>query len=456
MKNRSDLLDYQEHSIKWILDRPFSGLFLDMGLGKTISTLTAINHLMYDELEVEKVLVIAPLKVAQNVWTDEVAEWEHVSHLKVQVVAGLNEHQRIAALRKKADIYTINRENVPWLVAFYGTAWPFDMVVIDELSSFKSPKAARFKQLRSVRPFFKRVVGLTGTPTPNGLIDLWSQMYLLDMGERLGNTISNYRDKYFNEGARRGHVVFKYELKSDSKEQIYGAVEDICISMKSEDYIQLPELVHRVVPVKFPDRLMQEYLKFERDQVMQIIDKDITAANAAVLTGKLLQFANGAIYDADKIFHEVHQEKIDVLGEIVEAANGKPILVATSFAHDVIQINKHLKAFRPRKLENNQDIKDWNAGKVPFMLTHPASTSHGLNLQFGGEHLVWFGHTWSLEYRLQFIKRIHRRGVAGDVLMQDLVSVGTADEDALAATDSKSLGQETFLKAIKARVDRYR
>lgn len=447
---------YQEFSTNHILQNLYSGLFLDMGLGKTISTLTAINQLMYEELEVNKVLVIAPKRVAENTWTAEKEKWDHVKHLKISTVLG-SERQRKEALKMKADIYVINRENVAWLVGLYQSAFPFDMVVIDELSSFKSPKAIRFKTLRMVRPLVKRVVGLTGTPAPNGLIDLWPQMYLLDQGERLGKSITKFREIYFTPGRRNGHVVFDYRLNQGSEQAIYDKIGDICISMKSEDYLELPERINRTVEIHLSPATHVKYEEFEREQVLALEDLDeISAVNAAALTNKLLQFSNGAIYDADKNWHEVHQEKLNALEEIVEAANGQPVLIFYSYKHDLERIVKKLKLYKPRKLEGKQDIEDWNGKKIQVLLAHPASAGHGLNLQAGGNIIVWFGLTWSLELYQQANARLDRQGQDKPVIVHHLVVKDTMDEDVIIAIERKRSGQDALLSAVKARISKYR
>ena len=454
--NESNLHEYQRFSIQHIIDNKSCALFLDMGLGKTISTLTAINQLMYEELEINKVLVIAPKRVAESTWVDEAAKWEHVKHLKISVVLG-SERQRKEALKAKADIYIINRENVAWLVGLYQSAFPFDTVIIDELSSFKSPKAIRFKTLRMVRPLVKRVVGLTGTPAPNGLIDLWPQMYLLDQGERLGKSITKFREIYFTPGRRNGHVVFDYKLKQDSEQAIYDKIGDICISMKAKDYLTLPERINRTVEIRLPPEVQARYEAFEREQILALEDLDeISAVNAAALTNKLLQFANGAIYDAEKNWHEVHQEKLSALEEIVEAANGQPVLILYSYKHDFERISKKLKAYKPRKLEGKQDIQDWNNKKVSILLAHPASGGHGLNLQAGGNTIIWFGLNWALELYQQANARLDRQGQTKPVIIHHLVVKDTMDEDVIISLDRKRTGQEALLNAVKARISKYR
>lgn len=454
---------YQDHASQHIIDNLGAGLFLEMGLGKTVSTLTAVNRLMFEELEVSKVLVIAPKRVADEVWTTEAAKWDHLKHFKIAKVLG-TERQRIAALRSKADIYVINRENVAWLVSFYATAFPFDMVIIDELSSFKSAKSARFKALRMVRPKARRVVGLTGTPAPNSLLDLWPQLYLLDMGKRLGPTLTGYRNNYFDPGKRNGHVVYDYNLKKEDdilgagiwEKEIYDKISDICISMKAEDYLALPQRIDRIVSVHLPAKLQEQYQQFEREQILALEDiDDISAPNAAALTGKLLQYANGAIYDADKTWHEVHKEKIEALEEILDTANGQPVLVFYSYRHDVERIEKYLKAYKPVRIKDSGTIKAWNEGKINLLLAHPASAGHGLNLQAGGSIIVWFGVPWSLELYQQANARLHRQGQINNVIVHHLICPGTMDEDVMQSLADKANGQDSLMQAVKARIEKY-
>ncbi len=448
--------DYQKHAIDHIIGNPYCGLFLDMGLGKTVSTLSAISYLMYEELEVDRVLVIAPLRVADATWDAEIKKWDHTKHLTYSKVLG-SAAKRKAALKVKADIYIINRENVSWLVGYYGTAFPFDMVIIDEISSFKSPKAQRFKALKMVRPLINRVIGLTGTPSPNSLIDLWSQLYLLDMGERLGKFISHYRSNYFNPGQTNGHVVFNYKLKRQSEELIYDKIGDICISMKARDYLDLPERIDRTVDVILSENDQKSYTEFEKKMVLQFMDdEEISVANAAGLSNKLLQYANGAVYNEDKDVREIHKEKLSTLEEIVDCANGKPILVFYSFKHDYSRIMKHLKKYKPKKLETSKDIENWNDGNIQLLLAHPASCGHGLNLQAGGHIIVWFGLNWSLELYQQANARLDRQGQKQNVIIHHLVTKGTIDEDVLKALESKATGQDALMEAVKARVRKYR
>lgn len=456
---------YQEHATAHIIDHPAAGLFLDMGLGKTVSTLTAIDQLINDLFEVTKVLVIAPKRVAEDTWSTECAKWDHLQHLKLSKILG-SEAQRKNALRQKADIYIINRENVAWLVAQYGTAFPFDMVVIDESSSFKNAKSARFKALRQVRPLVSRVVILTGTPVPNGLLDLWPQLYLLDQGERLGKTITSYRERYFTEGKKNGHVVYEYKLRQGDadllgkdyyQKEIYDKIADICISMKAEDYLTLPGRIERDVELRFPAKVQQQYQEFERKQVLALEDLDeISAVNAAALTNKLLQFANGAVYDENRNWYEVHKEKLDALEEIIENSNGHPVLIFYSYKHDLERIMHHLKAYKPQELKTSDDIARWNKKQIPVLMAHPASAGHGLNLQAGGNIIVWFGLPWSLELYQQANTRLDRQGQEQVVIIHRLIAKGTMDEDVVRALANKAGGQEALLQAVKVRILKYR
>ncbi len=455
--NENNLHEYQKHAVQHIIEHPYCGLLMEMGLGKSVSTLTAIRQLMDDYLEVRKVLVIAPKRVAETTWSDEIDKWEHLGGLRVSKILG-TEKQRASALKMDADIYLINRENVVWLVAKLQGYWPFDMLVIDEMSSFKSAKSARFKALRLVRPKISRVVGLTGTPAPNGLIDLWSQIYLLDLGERLGKTITGYRTKYFHPGRSNGQVVFDYKLNNGSEEAIYKQIGDICISMKAEDYLQLPDRIDRTVEIHFTEKVMEKYLEFEKQQVlaMEDIEGDISAVNAAALSNKLLQYANGAIYDSERNVHEIHSEKLEALEEIVEAANGQPVLVFFSFRHDVSRIMVVLRKYHPKEIGGPEDIAAWNAGKISVLLAHPAGAGHGLNLQVGGHIIVWFGLPWSSELYLQANARLYRQGQGKPVIIHQLIAKGTMDEDVVQSLTDKVDKQDALMRAVKARIEKYR
>ena len=446
--------DYQEHATKKIIDLPAVGLFLDMGMGKTICALTAILELLYNWFDVAKVLVIAPKRVAEDTWSRETDKWEHTKHLKIAKVLGTAK-QRKAALESQADIYVINRENTEWLVNYYDKDWPFDMVVIDELSSFKSSKAKRFRALRKMRPFIKRIVGLTGTPAPNGLIDLWPQLYLLDQGERLGKTVTGYRDRYFEAGRRdpRRGIVFEWKPKAGAEEAIYEKISDICISMQAKDYLQLPERVNNVIPVSLPAEARAKYEQLEKDLLLEFTESDVVADTAAVLSNKLLQLANGAVYDEDRTVKHIHDAKLEALEDVIEAANGKPVLVYYAYRHDRDRIKAKFK--NARFLDTEKDITDWNDGKIELLLAHPASAGHGLNLQTGGHIIVWFGLTWSLELYQQGNARLDRQGQEHSVIVHHLVAEGTIDGDVMKAIEGKAVGQDALLEAVKARIREY-
>lgn len=442
---------YQEHAIERILDTSAVGLFLDMGLGKTVITLTAIELLLYDLFEANKVLVIAPLRVAQDTWGRETEKWDHTKHLKISKILG-SKKQRQEALKAEADIYVINRENVVWLVDELGNKWDFDTVVIDELSSFKSSRAKRFKALRRVRPFMKRVIGLTGTPTPNSLLDLWPQLYLLDQGERLGKTISYYRERYFTPGAKSGHVVYEWKQKKESHDNIHQKISDICISMKAKDWLDMPERIERTVPTPLDAPSLEKYKQLERDLLLPMQDADIVATSAAVLSNKLLQLANGAVYDEEGHVQEIHHSKLDALEEIIDTANGQPVLIFYTYKHDLSRVMKRIK--NARKLESSDDITEWNKGRIPVLLAHPASAGHGLNLQAGGNIIIWFGLTWSLELYQQANARLYRQGQENSVIIHHLVTPGTIDQDVMLALDNKATGQDALLEAVKARIEK--
>ena len=444
---------YQEHCINRMIESPALGLILDMGLGKTAITLTAIDALMHDRFEVSRVLVIAPLRVAESVWANEAGKWDHLRHLRVVKMLG-SELQRRAALAHEADIYVINRENVVWLVAECGRHWPFDMVVIDELSSFKSSKAKRFRALRKVRPAVRRIVGLTGTPAPNGLIDLWSQIYLLDCGERLGLTLTKYRDTYFRPGRRNGNVVYNWALKPDAERAIYEKLEGLCVSMSAKDYLEMPARIDRMVPVPLPPAARLRYARLEREYVLALEEHVVTAGNAAVLGGKLLQLANGAVYDESGRACRVHDAKLEALDDLLEAACGQPVLVFYAFRHDLDRLLQRYP--QARTLDRPEDVDAWNRGETELLLAHPAGAGHGLNLQDGGHIVVWFGLTWSLELYQQANARLHRQGQRRTVIVHHLVAQGTMDEIVMEALMGKADTQERFLDAVKARIEKYR
>lgn len=441
---------YQEYAIEKIINTPATGLFLEMGLGKTVITLTALDQLKNQFFDADQILVIAPLRVADDTWARESQKWDHLKHLTISKILG-SRKQREKALNVDADIYVVNRENVPWLVSMVGKDWPFDTVVIDELSSFKASKSQRFRALRRVRPFIQRVIGLTGTPTPNGLHDLWSQIYLLDQGERLGKTLTGYRTRYFTPGKRSGHLVYEWKEKDESHDRVYERIADICVSMKSEDWLELPERLDRVVPVKMSEPVWKQYRLLERDLLLPFGDVDVVANTAAVLSNKLLQLANGAVYDEDRGIHEIHDEKLNALEDILEAANGKPLLVFYTYKHDLSRIQAKFKG--ARKLETANDIEAWNKGNIPLLLAHPASAGHGLNLQDGGNQIVWFGLTWSLELYQQANARLHRQGQKQSVIVHHLVAEGTMDQDVMLRVEGKATSQDALLEAVKARIE---
>lgn len=459
--NINDLHKYQKVCVEHIISHPFCGVFLDMGLGKTISTLTAIEALKYDYCEIDTVLVVAPKRVAETVWEEEAKNWDHTRHLTFSKIIG-TERQRIAALKVKADVHIISRDNIAWLCSLYAAKLPYDMLVIDELSSFKAHQTQRFKSLKLARPWFKRVVGLTGTPAPNGLINLWSQMYLIDRGQRLEKTITAYRSRYFRPGASNGYVVYSYNLLADSEKLIHEKIKDICISMRAEDYLEMPERIDNFVKVTMPDKLYDIYKKFERDNIISLANEaqdgvsTINAVNAAALSNKLLQFANGAMYDENKNVVQIHDLKLEALKEIIDTSNGKPILVAWTYQFDRDRIMNYFRNLSPRELKTAQDINDWNAGKVQLMLAHPASAGHGINLQAGGNIIVWYGLTWSLELYQQFNARLYRQGQKQRTIIHHIVTSKTHDEDVVKALKSKDKTQNSLMNSIKAKLEMYK
>ena len=446
--NESDLYPYQRYAVDFIERHRFCGLFLDMGLGKTVSTLTAVKRMIYS-FEVSKVLVIAPKKVAETTWTTEADKWEHLRCLKLSKVIG-TEKERAEALGADADVYVINRENVCWLVRYLNGRMLFDMLVIDELSSFKSHTAQRFKALKSVRYQFSRIIGLTGTPAPNGYMDLWAELYLLDGGERLGKYITRYREEYFHPLISVGAVVYRYGLNAMSDIVISKKISDICVSMKAGDYLQLPKRIDNTINVILTKDEKRQYDRFESEEILKINGETITAANAAAVTNKLLQYANGAVYDETKNVHTIHDAKIEALEELVEAASGDPVLVFYSYRHDAARIMERLKKYDPVMLEGEKDISDWNEGKTKVLITHPASAGHGLNLQAGGHIIVWFGVTWSLELYQQANARLHRQGQTKPVMIYHLITKGTMDERVMKAIANKENGQNAMIDAVRA------
>ncbi len=439
---------YQEFAKEFMISNPLSALFLEMGLGKTITTLTAIDELLYDCFEIRKVLIIAPLRVANSTWPSEIKKWEHLKLLRYSIVTG-NEAERIQALNTKAEIYIINRENVDWLVNKSGVAMNFDMLVIDELSSFKSYSSKRFKSLLKIRPYFKRVVGLTGTPSSNGLMDLWAEFRILDFGKRLGRYITHYRNKYFVPDKRNGMIIYSYKPQEDAEQKIYEAINDITISMKSCDHLKLPELIMNEVEVVLEDKEVERYQAFKKEMVMTIGEEEIDAVNAASLFNKLLQLANGSIYDENKNYHIVHDKKMEALEQLIEEANGKPVLIGYWFKADKERIEQR---FKVREIQKAGDIEDWNKGDIEVGLIHPASAGHGLNLQQGGCTLIWFGLTWSLELYQQTNARLYRQGQNQTVVIHHIITKNTIDEDVMKALKRKERTQEALMSAVKARI----
>ena len=444
---------YQVYGQNAIIDNPNIGLFLDMGLGKTVITLTAIQDLKYNRWCVNKVLIIAPKKVAEDTWQTEAAKWQHLQGLRVVGVLG-TATQREKALGIPADIYVTNRENTQWIVEHFGYRWPFDTVVLDESSSFKNHQAKRFRALRTVRPKINRLIELTGTPNPHGLMDLWSQVFLLDGGKRLGRTISVYRDLYFNPDKRNRTTVFSYAPKDGAAEEIQRRISDICISMKAADYLDLPELVYEDIPVVLDAKAQRDYTRLERDAVLQVDEETITASTAAALSNKLLQLCNGAVYDEDHEVVPVHDCKIEAFLEAVEQLNGQHAVVCYYFKHDKDRLLQALEktGLRVRVYENGQDKADWNAGLIDLLLIHPASCSYGLNLQDGGHHVIWFSLTWNLEEYQQANKRLHRQGQQHPVIVHHLIVKGGRDEDVIKSLESKDDVQESLLQSLKVRI----
>lgn len=445
------LYDYQKKAIKWIIEKPRCGLFLDMGLGKSVITLTALQQLM-DECEIDRTLVVAPKKVAEATWSTEAEKWEHLHGLKVVKVIG-TEKQRCMALAQKADVYVTGRDNFVWLVGKYGGKLPFDALVIDELTSFKSAKSERFKVMRIAAPGVGRIIGLTGTPAPNGLIDLWAQMYCIDQGERLGKSITKYRETYF-ETHKWNNIIVRCDVKKGCEEIIRNKIADICLSMQARDYLQLPEMITDTVKVYLSDKTMAAYTKFEKEKVLEFQEEhgnepaNILANSAAGLMNKLSQYANGAIYDEDMQVHSIHNEKLDRLAEIVEAANGNSVLVFYQYKHDIPRIKSRMKGYEVRVYQGEKDLKDWNAGKIDVLLAHPASTAYGLNMQQGGHYIVWFGTGWNLELYQQANARLHRQGQQYPVTVYRLICAGTVDEKASAALEGKKGVQQSLLDSL--------
>ncbi|MEV2294897.1 DEAD/DEAH box helicase [Paenibacillus larvae] len=447
---------YQEYATQRIIETPYIALFLEMGLGKTVSTLTAIDLLLHDYFDIDRVLVIAPLRVAEDTWGREVEKWDHLQHLKISKVLG-SAAQRRKALAAKADIYVINRENVEWLVSELGNSWDFDTVVIDEVSSFKNHQSKRFRALRRVRPRINRVIGLTGTPAPNSLMDLWAPIYLLDQGERLGKTITGFRDRYFIPGERSGHIVYKWHEKKEAEQRIYEAIKDIAVSMKAEDWLELPERIDRTVFIRLSDKAAQLYKKLEKELLLEFVDADVVATTAAALSNKLLQMASGAVYDEDRGVKEIHEAKLEALEDILEASQGKPVLVFYNYKHSLERIQQRFPQARTLRKgkEGVQDISDWNTNQIPLLLLHPKSAGHGLNLQESNcQTVIWFDQIWSLEEFQQANARVYRQGQTRKIVVMQLVAEGTMDEEVVEAIDKKATGQEELMQAVKARIER--
>jgi len=438
--------EYQKYAAEFVIKNPVSALFLDCGLGKTVITLTAIWELMLDYFEVSRVLVIAPLRVARDTWIGECGKWEHLNGIVISRVLG-SEKERREALGKRANVYVINRENVEWLVEH--CRWDFDMIVIDELSSFKSHRAKRFKALRKMRPKVERMIGLTGTPAPNGLIDLWAEIGILDMGQRLGRFIGAYREQFFLPDKRSREMVYSYKPREGAETKIYERISDITISMKAADYLEMPECIYNRIEVALDEKELKLYRKLETDLLLPFEDGDVDAGNAAGLSNKLLQMANGAVYDENREVKYIHDRKLDALEDLLEAANGKPVLTAYWYKHDKARIQRRFQAV---ELDTAESFQDWNNGKIPLALIHPASAGHGLNLQAGGSTLVWFGLTWSLELYQQTNARLWRQGQEEVVVIHHIIAKNTLDEKVMGALELKDCGQSALIHAVRARI----
>lgn len=445
--------EYQQFCIDFLLSHPAAGLFLKPGMGKTSIALTAADRLLYDRFEVSKVLVIAPLRVAEDTWSRESEKWDHLRHLRISKVLG-TARQRLAALARSADVYCINRENVEWLVKYYGMNWPFDLVIVDELSNFRNPSARRFKALRKVRPLVKHLWGLTGTPRPRSLLDLWAQVYLLDQGERLGKTYTEYRNRYFTPGRQNGYVIYEWRPRPGAEEQVYSLISDICISLETQGNVQMPELLETVRPVPLSPAARALYESMERDAILELGEEVIDAGSAAAVNGKLLQIAGGAVYDEDHAVHELHADKLDALEDILEEANGEPVLVAYRYQHERDRIMARFP--QAVQLKGSDTIAAWNRGEIPLLLGHPAGVGHGLNLQDGGHIVVWYGPTYDLELDEQFNDRLYRQGQRFTTSIIYLVAEGTVEQDAMAALRAKADGQNAMMAAIRARVRKYK
>lgn len=440
---------YQTYVKEFILSHKEAAIFLDCGLGKTVVTLTALEELLHDFFEIGKVLVIAPLRVARDTWPSEIAKWEHTKNIRASVVMG-SVKERTAALLKPAEVYIINRENVKWMIEESNMPMDFDMIVIDELSSFKSYQAKRFRALMKLRPSVKRIVGLTGTPSANGLMDLWAEFRLLDMGKRLGRFISHYRDAYFLPDKRNQQMVFSYKPREGAEDAIYRRIEDITVSMRAREYLKMPALVSNIVPVALDARERKLYDDMKRDMVIAVENEEVDAVSAAALSNKLLQMANGAVYAENGKVVCLHNRKLDALEDLAESANGKPVLIAYWYKHDLERIKSRLPV---QELRSRENIEAWNAGRILLGVIHPASAGHGLNLQFGGSILVWFGLTWSLELYQQTNARLYRQGQKDTVVIHHIVAVGTIDEKVMQALERKDKTQTALIDAVKAEVE---
>lgn len=444
--------DYQQFCIDYALNHPAAGLFLKPGMGKTSIALTAAERLLYDSFDVSKVLVIAPLRVAEDTWSRESEKWDHLRHLRVSRVLGIA-RQRRAALAVRADVYCINRENVPWLVELYGLKWPFDLVIVDELSSFRNPSARRFKALRKVRPLIKHLWGLTGTPRPRSLLDLWAQVYLLDQGARLGRTFTEFRNRYFLPGRRNGYVIYEWTPRPGAAAEVYRKISDICISLETEGNVKMPELVETVRPVVLSPEARAQYDSLERDAILALEGTVIDAGSAAAVNGKLMQIAGGAVYDEDHLTHELNTEKLDALEDIIAEADGEPVLVAYRYQHERDRIMARFP--QAVQLKDSDTIAAWNRGEIPILLAHPAGAGHGLNLQDGGHIIVWYGPIYDLELNEQFNDRLYRQGQKSTTSIIYLLAEGTVEQDAMQALRAKADGQNAMLAAIKARIRKY-
>lgn len=446
---------YQIYCINRLIADPVVMLMLDMGLGKTAICLTAVNDLKYNRFAVNRVLVIAPKKVAESTWRKEAEKWDHLKNLRVSAVLG-TVTQRVRALNTPADVWVINRENIPWLSDYYANEWPFDMVIVDESTSFKNHRAKRWRALKRVRPKINRMVELTGTPAPNGLIDLWAQIYLLDLGQRLGGTIGGFRERYFDPDQRNATQVFSYKPKDGADGVIRDLIGDICVSMKAEDYLQLPDAVYDNIPVELDAKAKKQYRQMERDMLLQIDEKTIDAGTAAALSNKLLQLCDGAVYDAEGSATEIHSCKIEAFTELIEQLSGQPALVFYNFKHDLSRLEAALSGtgLRVRRLNGPQDETEWNERKIDILLAHPASCAYGLNLQDGGNHVIWFGLNWSLELYQQANKRLHRQGQTQKVIIHHLIVQGGRDEDVVSALQDKGATQESLIDSLKARIEK--